>query len=83
VDFKKIYHVLDLKYKIFEKEGVLPKSVQTFFKCGIVLFRRDLYERNHHDNDIQECEIEYRLITDERLLKNYNELYQLIVLRYG
>lgn len=83
MDFKKIYRILDLKYKIIGVEGKIPEDVKTFFKCGIVLFRRDLYERKQHDNSVQECEIEYRLKTDEQLLKNYNKLYHLIILRYG
>lgn len=79
----KFYKVLDLKKKIIETEGCLPETVKTFFRCGIVLYRRDKYDKGIHDNDVQDCEIRYRNKTDEQLRDNYNKLYNLIILKYG
>lgn len=79
----KALKILPIRFDIAEAEGKFPDYLKTFFKCGIVLFRRDSYEKGYHSDDIQECEIEYAKITDDRLLKNYNELYKLITLKWG
>lgn len=83
MDIIKIARILDAKQKIIDGEGKLPDSIKIFFKCGIVLFKRSLYDRGIHTSDIQNCEIEYADYSDEKLLKNYNELYKLITLKYG
>lgn len=79
----KILRIIPIRTEISDKDGNLPDFIKKFFKCGIVLFRRNSYEKGFHSNDIQECEIEYAKYTDEKLLQNYNELYKIITLRYG
>ena len=79
----KIFKIIPARHAMIDKEGSLPDMVKIFFKCGIVLFRRGEYEKGNHDNNFQECEVEYRNYTDEKLLENYNKLYKLITLKYG
>lgn len=85
LDFQvnKILRVIPARIAICEQEGEFPEMLKIFFKCGIVLFRRDSYEKGFGSNSIQECEIEYSKYTDEKLLENYNKLYKLITLKYG
>lgn len=78
----KLLKVLDAKRQIIG-ESPMPDYFKTFFKCGLVLYRRQCYDAGKHTDDIFDCEIEYAKIPDERLLKNYNELYKLITLKHG
>ena len=79
----KLLKILQIKWDIIEAEGKFPDYLQTFFKCGIVLFKRTQYEKGNHSNDIAEAEIEYAKYNDERLLDNFNKIYKLITLKYG
>lgn len=79
----KALKLLPIRFDIAEAEGKFPDYLATFFKCAIVLFRRDSYDKGFHSNDIQECEIQYANYSDEKLLKNYNELYKIITLKWG
>lgn len=79
----KILRLIPARYAICEKEGKFPEMLKVFFKCGIVLFRRQQYEKGFNSNDIQPCEIEYAKYADEKLLENYNKLYKLITLKHG
>jgi len=79
----KIYTILSIKWEILDAENCFPEWLTKFFRIGITLYRRDRYDRDLHDNDITESEIIYRLKSDEDLIKDYNNLYKFITLRYG
>lgn len=63
-----------------DKGEAVPESMRTCYKCGVVLFRRHLYDKGEHDNDVKDCEIEYRAVSDERLQDNFDKLYKIIKL---
>lgn len=81
-DINKILRMTILKQTIIDTEKNFPDILKIFFKCGIVLWHRQQYDKGF-DFNTNECDIEYGQKTDEELLENYNKLYRILMLKYG
>jgi hypothetical protein len=83
----KTIKVSNLKSKIQIAGKQVPEIIQLLINLGLVLMARDFYAKGFEpENEVYfypDIEYRYDFSSDEKILKNYNKLYQIISIKWG